>query len=786
MIRLAVTGLCMLLGLSGCGNGKAGGPEEAAAKQVTVIAPNNATDAVEPYRHKSGYGNASFELALSKGINLIDFSQVSFYEIDKEHDAVLTIRDENNSVEAFITTKSKNTLSEQSAMQPLYLDHSGVYHFQIEMPDSRDNWKVLAVHKTQLDHTLQSSLKEPVTIEKTAGSDALYPYQWHLKNTAQHDFVLYDAVAGNDINVEPVWQMGYTGKGVSVAVIDQGVEINHPDLIGNIDIHHCWNYLNNSYDTTPASSANAHGTAVAGIIAAKAYNGIGGRGVAPEATLVSYNMLESQEIVDWSLALDSLVRGVERVDIYNNSWGIGAGTLYPNPSYEDSIYKELSRQMAYGVKFGREGKGAIYIKSAGNDRIKFNEERLDFENNWNANFDPEQVDRYAIIVGASNADGHYSEYSNPGANLLINAPGGDSNAPYLELDLHQIVTTDLSGMYAGYDIQEGHGIDYHFDAKGNENFDYTDRMNGTSAAGPIVAGVVALMLEANPNLTWRDVRYILATTATKNGSGYSVNGAGHTFSNDYGFGRVNAQDAVEAAIHWNTLVPEQRIVKSASAFATTQTPANGRSIVNINKDLLVEYVNVQFSLKEIESETIAFSQIEEGNLPQKLTGFYNAAFKIDNLDGKGAIDVYLDCEHNRSIKIMQAHILAGAANKKVEIPIDLNEKCQAFYEIKERETTENNSTTWSLELTKGAPMSKASDIEVTLISPSKTSSVLVSAPNGLSDDSLFIGTRVGSNAFLDEHSQGEWIVQIREVETPDALHAFRAENITVEIYGREP
>lgn len=694
----------LLLGLNGCGDGETGGPTEAAQKVAqttqnlqTISLANGVSQSLAPYRFQSGLGDNSFTLSLKQGLNLIDFSQVSFYDKDRESDAVLSIKDINNQIKAFITQKSETNLSDTTIVYQLYLQEAQSCSFEIKMPDNQDSWKINVVHKSQLDNQLQTLLKDPLTPKSIAGDDILYPYQWHLKNTGQSEYVLIDAIAGNDINVEPVWQMGYTGKGVSVAIIDEGVEINHPDLRENIDIFRSWNYLSKSYDTSPSDATHAHGTAVAGIIGAKANNGIGGRGVAPDATLVSYNMIESQSLVDWSLPLESLLRNLDTIDIYNNSWGLEAGTLYPNPPLETSVYNQISNQIAYGIKHGRDGKGAIYIKSAGNDRLSYKSDSLEFEPYWNANFDPQQVDRYTVVVGASNADGEYSEYSNPGANLLVNAPGGDSNSPTLTLDQYQIVSTDLSGKSQGYDFQDDNLFDYHFETEGNENYDYTDRMNGTSAAGPNVAGVVALMLEANPELTWRDVRYILATTATKNGSGYIQNDAGHSFSNDYGFGRVNAQAAVQKSIAWDSLSKEfSAFAKGESQLSYNDNNESNLSkssniTLSVNENLIIEYVNVEFSLDVNASENA-------GSLPD------------------------------------------------------------------------------------------AGQIEVKLVSPNGTPSLLIDAPNGLADDAQFIHTRVGSNSFLDERSQGEWKLYISEIDAekdPTDLRAFKVSDIKLEIYGRK-
>ena len=700
-MKRAVVFFALLMLFGGCGNGRSGGPDDPAAngtagqEQVYI---GNREVAAEPYFRQNGTGSGSITLTLRKGVNLIGL-RYDHHEDDYQAEATATLATEE---ENFFFVVAREHEGGETYLKTVATAEEVSCHVVVETADTkRDKWELMAFHKNDLGE-IKNEIKDPAEVYEEPGEDPLYPYQWHLKNSGQSDYVIFDAVEGEDINVEPVWDRNIFGSGVTVAVVDEGIEINHPDLAGNIDIRHCWNYTTLSYDTTPTDPNNAHGTAVAGIIAASANNGIGGRGVAPKTTLVSYNMLESQGIVNWSLALESLVRGLDTVDIYNNSWGRRAGALHANPGTTLSPYYQVANQMSFGVKHGRSGRGAIYVKSAGNDRLGLVDDI--WEPFWNANFDPEQVDRYVIVVGASDADGTYSWYSNPGANLLLNAPGGDTQEAYLKADGHSIVTTDLGGKHAGYDYQDTNLIDYHFNAEGNENYDYTDRMNGTSAAGPVVSGVVALMLEANPELTWRDVRYILATTATKNDpacASWFQNGAGRWFSNDYGFGRVNAERAVEAAQSWTFLGVEEKTSAKGNA-AISHNDAGDKNLsktgtihLKIEDNMTIEYVNVQFSLD-------------------------------DNETG---------------------------------VP---------------------------------GPLPDASMIEVNLTSPAGTVSTLIAAPNGLPGDAAFVNTRVGSNAFVDERSQGAWSLSVREVDAaqapfkdPKDLRAFKVDNILLEIYGRE-
>ena len=111
------------------------------------------------------------------------------------------------------------------------------------------------------------------------GSDPRYQSQWHLKNTGQKG-----GTPGEDINVEPVWNL-VRGQGIYISIVDGDLQFDHPDLIENISTKHSVDYYPNTTDT------GSHATSVAGVAAARGYNGIGVRGVAPWATIYSLNLL---------------------------------------------------------------------------------------------------------------------------------------------------------------------------------------------------------------------------------------------------------------------------------------------------------------------------------------------------------------------------------------------------------------------------------------------------------------------------------------------------------------
>src|SRR5450759_4122739 len=199
----------------------------------------------------------------------------------------------------------------------------------------------------------------------TPGPDLLYPDQWHLKNIGQAGANGVPGVSGEDMNVEPVWLAAtpHKGNGIRIAVVDEGLEIGHEDLAANIAATGLsYNYLTGSTDPTndptDVSPGNGHGTAVAGIAAARDLNGLGGSGAAPRANLVGYNLLQNQTA---SNEADCLAHCSPDVHICSNSGGPpdGLATL-------DAPISTWRTAIDNGIANGRGGRGAIYTWAAGN------------------------------------------------------------------------------------------------------------------------------------------------------------------------------------------------------------------------------------------------------------------------------------------------------------------------------------------------------------------------------------------------------------------------------------
>ncbi|MCU0499538.1 MAG: S8 family serine peptidase [Anaerolineae bacterium] len=381
-------------------------------------------------------------------------------------------------------------------------------------------------------------------------TDPLYPNQWHLRNTGQGG-----GRVGEDANVVAAWNNGYDGSGVVVSSVDDGVWITSPDLIPNYSAFGSYDYVGRDGDP----SGGSHGTAVAGVMAASE-NTECGVGAAYNATVTGIRLLGAGTDANEAAALNYQFNFNQ---IYNNSWGPsddGQNLTAPGPLTLQALVN--------GITNGRNGRGSIYVWAAGNGGSTDNVNGDGYANSVNV-----------IAVGASTNTGARSSYSEPGAAMLINAP---SNGGTLG-----ITTTDGPGS-TGY-------------TTGN----CTSTFGGTSSAAPLAAGVIALMLDANPNLTARDVQHILVRSAEKNdptNADWRINGAGFNINHNFGFGRVDAGAATQLAAGWVTVAPKTTL--SSQVFSVnTAIPDGTRSgpgtpvtrSITVSNDLVLEHVEIVFS-----------------------------------------------------------------------------------------------------------------------------------------------------------------------------------------------
>jgi subtilisin family serine protease len=379
----------------------------------------------------------------------------------------------------------------------------------------------------------------------TGPNDTYYTNQWHLENRGADG-----NLAGPDLDVPAAWPVA-AGSGVLVAVADVGVQLDHPDLTNRLSGGPHFNFFQSNSNGGPYAADADHGTAVAGLVAAERDNHRGVSGVAPQSKLASWVVFGtsggSEVIADDEQLMDMFQYSSNRVSVQNHSWASGTIELSPLDSLSDA-------GISNAVTRGRAGKGEVLVRAAGNSR----------DQDSNANDDGFANDPRQIAVAAVRKDNRACSYSDPGACVLVAAPSGDvidtnnDGIPdAIDPAAPDVLTTDRTGS-DGYSAGPGDLADY-------AGFD------GTSASSPQVAGVAALILSANTNLTWRDVQQILLLSARHYDFAdpdLHTNGAGLRFSHNVGFGIPDSGFAVQMARAWSN----RPALKQTSLQNTTTVP----------------------------------------------------------------------------------------------------------------------------------------------------------------------------------------------------------------------
>ena len=390
--------------------------------------------------------------------------------------------------------------------------------------------------------------------------DPLLDHQWQIDNTGQSPFGASAGVPGADMSMTATMGEDIGGRNVRVAVVDTGLELCHPDLADSIEPNASYNFLPSTnidvLDPFNTSTLGDHGTSVAGIVGAVANNGRGIRGISPYALLRGYNYLNAQSQTSYVSSLGGSTSNPNSsdVDIFNMSFG----SILPSGVNEANY--EMFRDR---VQTLRNRRGAIFVTSGGNSFRLCYSMRADLHGEIgcrDSTIGATQNTPFVIAVGSYAANDMRASYSAAGSNLWVVGPGGEASSGLLGT-----LTTDQFGRHKGYGVLSARGIADESYRAINPDLDYMSSFSGTSSAAPHVSGAVAILLEVQPDLTWRDVKYILAKTARRLHADISEityglvdaphtfrlpwieNDAGYWFHNWYGFGAVDVDRAVALA-----------------------------------------------------------------------------------------------------------------------------------------------------------------------------------------------------------------------------------------------
>ncbi|KAI9813113.1 MAG: pheromone processing endoprotease [Pycnora praestabilis] len=330
--------------------------------------------------------------------------------------------------------------------------------------------------------------------------DPIFKDQWHLFNPVE---------LGHDVNVTDVWMQGITGQNATVAIVDDGLDMYSDDLKNNYFAEGSWDYNDPGPEPKPRLSDDRHGTRCAGEIGA-VKNNVCGVGVAWDTKVAGIRIL-SAPISDADEAV-ALNYQFQKNLIYSCSWGP------PDDGQSmDAPGILIKRAMVNAVQNGRDGKGSIYVFASGNGAA----------NEDNCNFDGYTNSIYSITVGAIDRKGMHPYYSEKcSAQLVVTYSSGSGDA---------IHTTDV-------------GTNACFTQHG-----------GTSAAAPLAAGIFSLVLCIRPDLSWRDLQYLVLDTAVpvnEDDGDWQNTTMGKRFSHKYGYGKLDAYAIVEAAKDFVSVKPQ--------------------------------------------------------------------------------------------------------------------------------------------------------------------------------------------------------------------------------------
>lgn len=456
------------------------------------------------------------------------------------------------------------------------------------------------------------------------GGTDLFPGQWHLLNQAPVDGLN----AGLDTNVLGAWNQGWTGSGVIIGIIDDGTQGSHPDLSPGFQNAYSWGFgkdqatnLSESHRGSPVLSGlvnegDSHGTSVAGVAAARGGNKIGVSGAAPLAGIAALRYLGTEgfegrtegEMEAAAILFQGQLDETDSPNPYVDPTWDSVPVRVKNHSYGPDegfgLFEDF--QLVIEALEVSASHGVLHVWSAGNQRMSGGEPWSTGDTNKIlASVLPEN-----IVVAALGSDGVFSEYSSHGASVFVTAPSSG-------VDGFGIVTTDRTGQDQGYNkspLISDPALD------SPDGYNYTSDFGGTSSASPLVAGIMALGVHANPNMNYRMAKHLMVRTSRIVDPGDSSstgrwieNGAGNYFNNNYGFGLIDAEAFTEAATRVDTLTEqteytteEVEVDKSFADEGDTIVETFSVAVDPLEKQPM-EYVIVELTIIDLETDWSAYS-----------------------------------------------------------------------------------------------------------------------------------------------------------------------------------
>uniref|UniRef100_A0A3Q3RBR9 P/Homo B domain-containing protein n=1 Tax=Monopterus albus TaxID=43700 RepID=A0A3Q3RBR9_MONAL len=394
-------------------------------------------------------------------------------------------------------------------------------------------------------------------------NDPLWPMQWELFAQGEYNS------SGFDLNVMPVWSKNITGNGVVVCIIDDGVDHTNKDLKKNFEALASFDLQalhGVSHDPMPVrNEENSHGTRCAGEVAMEANNSYCGVGIAFNARIGGIRLLDGS--VTDAMEATALTFNMQFIDIYVCSWG-----PRDDGAEMDGPHSLTKQALQLGTHKGRVGKGSIFVWAAGNGGMHHDHCGADGYVN----------SIYNIAIGAVTQTGNPTYFGEPCPGVMaVTLTGAGTGG---SLPLVTVTTT-------------GDGCVTYF--------------AGTSSAAPIAAGILALALEVNPELTWRDVQHLITKTAkipNPRERGWNINAAGYHVHHRYGFGLLDAGLMVQQAAHFRTVAPQRKCIQELTLHPTRILSPGGGVSVNIiseachgsaNKINTLEHVQVRVSISAV-------------------------------------------------------------------------------------------------------------------------------------------------------------------------------------------